>query len=396
MAAPSTSRARARGRSGGARVVDAAPALDVRNLSVSYPVRGRDAGGGRRALLAVDDVSFTIGRGRSLGIVGESGSGKTTAAMAVARLVQRQAGTIRLDGVDFGALGGAALRRARQRVQIIFQDPYSSLNPRLRAAEIVREPMLYAGRMTRAAQDRRIDELFDAVGLRGEHRPLFAHQFSGGQRQRIGIARALATNPSLVICDEPVSALDVAVQAQILNLLKSLQEKFALTYLFISHDLGVVQHMCDDIAVMYMGRFMESGPRESFFAAPRHPYSQALLGASPSIDIDAVPRTGLLVDGALPDLTQRQTGCAFASRCPHAAAPCAGSVPVLGAVAGALPGGGTAGGGVGGNVATTDARAGREAAAHLAACHRLDEIDAIGRRRGSAARGRAKSKRAKS
>ena len=304
-------------------------ALDVRNLSVSFPMRGRDAHGRRRRLLAVDDVSFSVARGKTLGIVGESGSGKTTAAMAVARLVPKMAGSIIIDGTDFGALDTEALRRARQRVQIIFQDPYSSLNPRLRAADIVREPLIYAGATSRTEQDRIIDELFEAVGLRPEQKALFPHQFSGGQRQRIGIARALSTRPSLIICDEPVSALDVAVQAQILNLLKSLQAQFGLTYLFISHDLGVVQHMCDDIAVMYMGQFMEYANRESFFAAPRHPYSEALLDAVPTIEVGAQETGGKLVDGAIPDLTKPQTGCRFASRCPHVAAGCEDSVPLL-------------------------------------------------------------------
>ena len=304
-------------------------ALDVQNLSVSFPMRGRDADGRRRALLAVDDVNFSIARGKTLGIVGESGSGKTTAAMAVARLVPKLAGSITIDGTDFGALDSEALRQARQRIQIIFQDPYSSLNPRLRAGDIVREPLVYAGETSRAEQDRIIDELFEAVGLRPEQKALFPHQFSGGQRQRIGIARALSTRPSLIICDEPVSALDVAVQAQILNLLKSLQGQFGLTYLFISHDLGVVQHMCDDIAVMYMGQFMEYTDRQSFFAAPRHPYSQALLDAVPTIEIGAQPAGCKLVDGEIPDLTMPQTGCRFTSRCPHARDVCSAGVPQL-------------------------------------------------------------------
>ena len=323
-------------------------ALVVENLSVAYPLRGRDSTGARRRLLAVDNISFAIPRGTTLGIVGESGSGKTTAAMAAARLVPLSGGTIHLDGEEFGALDTAALRRARQRVQIIFQDPYSSLNPRLRAAEIVREPMIYAGRTDRAEQDRIIDQLFQAVGLRPEQKSLFPHQFSGGQRQRIGIARALSTRPTLIICDEPVSALDVAVQAQILNLLKSLQRQFDLTYLFISHDLGVVQHMCDEIAVMYMGKFMEQADRDSFFAAPRHPYSRALLDAVPSIEAQAPPQARL-VDGKIPDLSERQTGCRFASRCPYAAAQCDIEVPPLSLATG-----------------------GREH--HFLACHFADEI----------------------
>ena len=303
-------------------------ALLVENLSVAYPVRGRNADGSRKRLLAVDDISFRIPRGRTLGIVGESGSGKTTAAMAAARLVERSGGAITLDGEPFGELDPGQLRSARQRVQIIFQDPYSSLNPRLRAADIVREPMRYAG-LGRQDQDRTIDELFEAVGLRPEQKALFPHQFSGGQRQRIGIARALSTRPSLIICDEPVSALDVAVQAQILNLLKSLQEQFRLTYLFISHDLGVVQHMCDEIAVMYMGKIVEQADRDSFFAAPRHPYSRALLQAVPSINRPLEAPETRLVEGAIPDLTQPQGGCRFASRCRHAAPACSERVPEL-------------------------------------------------------------------
>jgi len=303
-------------------------ALQVDHLSVAYPVRGRNADGSRKRLLAVDDVSFKIPRGCTLGIVGESGSGKTTAAMAAARLVERSGGGITLDGEPFGDLDPMQLRSARQRVQIIFQDPYSSLNPRLRAADIVREPMRYAG-LGRGEQDRTIDELFEAVGLRPEQKALFPHQFSGGQRQRIGIARALSTRPSLIICDEPVSALDVAVQAQILNLLKSLQEQFHLTYLFISHDLGVVQHMCDEIAVMYMGKIVEKADRDSFFAAPRHPYSRALLKAVPSIDRPLEAPESRLVEGAIPDLTQPQHGCRFASRCGHAVPACSERIPDL-------------------------------------------------------------------
>ena len=262
-----------------------APAVE--NLSVAYPPRGRDSTGARRRLLAVDDISFAIPRGTTLGIVGESGSGKTTAAMAAARLVPHSGGTIRLDGEDFGALDKAALRRARQRVQIIFQDPYSSLNPRLRAAEIVREPMIYAGRTDRAEQDRVIDELFEAVALRPEPQSLFPHQFSGGQRQRIGIARALSTRPSLIICDEPVSALDVAVQAQILNLLKSLQQDFGLTYLFITHDLAVVSTMANKIGVLNQGVLVEEQATVDLFSKPQQDYTKMLLSAAPKIEFSS-------------------------------------------------------------------------------------------------------------
>ncbi len=305
------------------------PLLSVRNLSVRFPMKGRGADGKRKSLLAVDNVNFDIPEGKTLGIVGESGSGKTTTALAVARLVEKEQGNIILNNEDFGALTGDALRIARQRVQIIFQDPYSSLNPRLRAEDIVREPLRHAGQTSRAEQDAIIDELFEAVGLRPEQKRLFPHQFSGGQRQRIGIARALAPRPSLVICDEPVSALDVAVQAQILNLLKSLQQQLNLTYLFISHDLGVVQHMCDDIAVMYMGQVVERADRKSFFNKQKHPYSSALLSAVPSIEADARSRRRQDISGPPPDLTVPQTGCRFVGRCPFVEDRCHQSVPSL-------------------------------------------------------------------
>ena len=260
------------------------PALVVKNLSVSYQTRQKDEDGGYKIFKAVKDVSFNIERGKSLGIVGESGAGKTSVALAIARLIQRSSGEIKLAGQDFGQLDEKEVRHARRGIQFIFQDPYSSLNPRLRASDIVREPMQYAGNITRPEQEEMIDELFNAVGLLPEQKGLFPHQFSGGQRQRIGIARALATRPSLIICDEPVSALDVAVQAQTLNLLKSLQEKFKLTYLFISHDLGVIYHMCDEVMVMYMGEVMEHQNSNSFFSCPSHPYSRALLDAVPQIN----------------------------------------------------------------------------------------------------------------
>ena len=302
--------------------------LSVRDLTVRFPIR---RGWGRKAwLTAVDGVSFDIDAGRTLAIVGESGSGKTTAALAVARLVVAQAGDVRLDGAPFLTLEGEALRRARAQVQVIFQDPYSSLNPRLRAAAIVREPMDSLGTLPPADRPARVAELFAQVGLRPEQMHLFPHQFSGGQRQRIGIARALATNPKLIICDEAVSALDVAVQAQILNLLRRLQADLGLTYLFISHDLGVVQHMCDDIAVMYMGRIVEQGDRLSVFNAAQHPYTQALLSAVPSVD-RARRRQGnrMLIPGDPPDPLNLPQGCNFASRCPRVQDRCRAEAPAL-------------------------------------------------------------------
>ena len=245
--------------------------LAVEDLVVRFAVKREGLFGKPGQLHAVDGVSFEIGRGRTLGLVGESGSGKSTSALAIARLIPAVSGRVRLGGIDLLGLEGEALRDQRRRMQFIFQDPYSSLNPRLRAGAIVREPLDRLGIGTPAERTGRVDELFTAVGLRPEQQRLFPHQFSGGQRQRLGIARALASKPDLIICDEPVSALDVAVQAQILNLLARLQRDLGLTCLFISHDLGVVQHMCDDVAVMYMGHIVEHASRRRLFTSPPAP-----------------------------------------------------------------------------------------------------------------------------
>ena len=312
-----------------------APLLAVRGLTVRFPVKRGGAFAPKRYLTAVDDVSFDVPRGTTLAIVGESGSGKTTAALAVARLVQAQAGTVDIGGDDFLSLEGEALRRARARVQFIFQDPYSSLNPRRRAGAIVREPLDSLGTVPAGERDDVVRTMFAAVGLREEQARLFPHQFSGGQRQRIGIARALATRPDLVICDEPVSALDVAVQAQILNLLTRLQGEFGLTYLFISHDLGVVQHMCDAVAVMYMGRIVEQADRASLFADPLHPYTAALLSAVPSLEAARGKRPRrVAIEGDPPDPVDLPPGCRFANRCPVAQDRCREADPPLRPVAG--------------------------------------------------------------
>jgi len=281
-------------------------------------------------LHAVDNVSFNIKRGETLALVGESGSGKTTTALAVARLVKAHAGTVELAGKDFLALDDEQLRTARTQLQFIFQDPYSSLNPRLKAEAIVREPLESLHTSSPKEHAAIVDQLFEAVGLRPEQKKLFPHQFSGGQRQRIGIARALATQPELIICDEPVSALDVAVQAQILNLLRKLQKERSLTYLFISHDLGVVQHMCDRIAVMYMGKIVEYADRLSLFNNPLHPYTAALLSAVPSVDRNRRSKLKrILIPGDTPDAANPPAGCRFASRCPVAIDSCSSSEPPL-------------------------------------------------------------------
>ena len=223
--------------------MSAQPALDVRNLSVSFPMRGRDADGRRRRLLAVDDVSFSVARGKTLGIVGESGSGKTTAAMAVARLVPKMAGSIIIDGTDFGALNNEALRRARQRVQIIFQDPYSSLNPRLRAADIVREPLIYAGATSRTEQDRIIDELFEAVGLRPEQKALFPHQFSGGQRQRVALARTIVSKQPICLMDEPLSNLDAALRVGMRLEISEMHKRMQTSMIYVTNNRDL--HQCN-------------------------------------------------------------------------------------------------------------------------------------------------------
>ncbi|MGH1576586.1 ABC transporter ATP-binding protein [Planktotalea sp.] len=307
-----------------------APLLDVQDLSVRFAVKRGGLFGKPKYLYAVDDISFQIKRGETLAIVGESGSGKTTAALAVAQLVDAFAGKILLEGTDFRQLEGEELRQARAQMQFIFQDPYSSLNPRVRAEKIVREPLDNLNTEPEEERQKIVDKLFEAVGLHPEQQRLFPHQFSGGQRQRIGIARALATKPNLIICDEPVSALDVAVQAQILNLLRKLQSDFGLTFLFISHDLGVVQHMCDSIAVMYMGKIVEYSDRLSLFNNPKHPYTQALLSAVPTLDKNRRAKNKrILIPGDPPDPLDLPEGCRFANRCPIAQEQCFLSQPRL-------------------------------------------------------------------
>lgn len=279
---------------------------------------------------AVDGVSFAVRRGSTLAVVGESGSGKTTTALAVMRLAPVTAGRLRLGDTDLAGLSGEALRQARRRMQIVFQDPYSSLNPRERAGAAVRAPLDLMGIGTPAEREARVAELFTQVGLRPEQRHLFPHQFSGGQRQRINIARALATQPELVVCDEPVSALDIAIRAQILNLLARLQRELGLTYLFISHDMAVVEHICDDIAVMYLGQIVERAPRRAFFANPLHPYSVALMSAVPTVHGGrkrAAQRIKLTGDPPSP--IAPPAGCRFAGRCPVAEPACAAEPPPL-------------------------------------------------------------------
>lgn len=305
--------------------------LQVEDLKVHFNLPRAHPFAERAVVHAVDGVSFNIRRGTTFGIVGESGSGKSTTALAVMRLVDITDGGIQLGDIELSALKGDALRAARRRVQIIFQDPYSSLNPRTRAGDIVREPLDLMDVGQPAERATRVGELFAQVGLRPEQQNLFPHQFSGGQRQRIGVARALATTPDLVVCDEPVSALDVAIQAQILNLLQDLQNKLGLTYLFISHDLGVVQYICDEVAVMYLGLIVEQADRISLFKQPLHPYTWALLSAVPSARArDARERRQRIrLVGDPPSPINPPTGCRFAGRCPFASPRCSTDPPPL-------------------------------------------------------------------
>jgi oligopeptide transport system ATP-binding protein len=272
------------------------PLLEVRNLTKQF-TRKQGLFSAPTVVRAVDGVSFTIDEGETFGLVGESGSGKTTTGRCILRLIEPTSGEVRFRGEDILSFSRARLRQARRDMQIVFQDPYSSLNPRMRVRAIVEEPLIIH-RMGSTPQRRaRVAELFDLVGLDPSHLERFPHQFSGGQRQRIGLARALALNPSLVIADEPVSALDVSVQAQVINLLMDLQARLKLTYLFIAHDLRLVRHICGRVAVMYLGRIVELGDTETLFAAPAHPYTRALLSAIPVPDPSA-PRQRIVLDPA--------------------------------------------------------------------------------------------------
>lgn len=311
-----------------------APLLRVEDLKVHFPLGGGLLRRARRFVRAVDGVSFSVARGTTFGIVGESGSGKTTAALAVMRLLKPTAGRILLGDTDLGAAEGETLRRERRRFQMVFQDPFASLNPRKRAGDAVREALDLMTPGDAADRESRVAELFAQVGLRPEQRMLFPHQFSGGQRQRIVLARALAARPELVVCDEPVSALDVAIQAQILNLMQRLQREHGLTYLFISHDLGVVRHLCTHVAVMYLGVIVEMAPRDALFTLPLHPYTTALWSAAPSFDPKARGRGHRIrLQGDPPSPINLPSGCRFAGRCPAAEPACAQSEPPLREVA---------------------------------------------------------------
>ena len=308
-----------------------APLLEVRNLVMEFQVRTGLFGGAKGTLRAVDGVSFVLRRGETLGLVGESGCGKTTTGRCILQLERPTSGEILLQGEDLTRLGEAELRPFRRRIQVIFQDPYSSLNPRMTIGQILAEPLavhrIVPERDARAA---RVQELLRHVGLLPQHAQRYPHQLSGGQRQRVGIARALAMEPALIICDEPISALDVSIQAQIINLLEDLQAEFGLTYLFIAHDLSVVRHISDRVAVMYLGKIVELADRKTLYEDPLHPYTRALLSAVPIPDpVVESSRERTVLRGEVPSPLNPPPGCVFHPRCPVAVARCTAELPPL-------------------------------------------------------------------
>ncbi len=329
------------------------PLLEVQNLKVHFPIRSGWFGRVRGFVRAVDDVSFTIQRGETLGLVGESGSGKTTTGRSILRAIEPTEGRVRFHTngqvVDITALNKRDLRLFRPHMQMIFQDPYASLNPRMTVRDIIAEPLVASGLASGSEVDERVRETARRCRLNLEHLRRFPHAFSGGQRQRIGIARALVSNPEFIVCDESVSALDVSIQAEILNLLMDLQEELGLTYLFIAHDLSVVAHISDRVAVMYVGQLVELAPTRQLFYQPRHPYTEALLSAIPEVDPDQEMRP-VPLEGEIPNPADPPPGCRFHTRCPYAQDRCRAEAPLWRSV-------------------------GPE---HFVACHFTDELDLKG------------------
>ena len=326
------------------------PLLEVRDLARHFAgAPGMFGGSGAGVVRAVDGVSFQLFPGETLALVGESGCGKSTTARLALRLIEPTSGSIHFEGNDITGLGGAALRALRRRLQIVFQDPFASLNPRMTIGQILEEPLILHRLGNKAARRARVAELLGLVGLAPYHAQRYPHEFSGGQRQRIGIARALAVEPALIVCDEPVSALDVSIQAQVVNLLKDLQVRLGLAYLFIAHDLAVVKHVADRVAVMYLGQIVEIAGKEALFADPRHPYTRTLLSAIPRPDPHRVG-TRQIPGGDVPSPMNPPDGCRFHTRCPFVIDRCRQEAPALRAIG----------------------------EGHLTACHRAAELPAAG------------------
>ena len=304
------------------------PVLEVRNLTKHFPVRKGLLARATAKVHAVDGISFSIGQSETLGLVGESGCGKSTAGKLILKLIEPTEGQITLAGERIEAMSRGHMRARRRAMQVVFQDPYSSLNPRMRARDIVAEPLRNFERLLHSEVDARVAELFDNVGLRRDQLMRYPHEFSGGQRQRLVIARALALKPKLIVCDEPVSALDVSVQAHVINLLIDLQHNFGLSYLFIAHDLAVVEHISHRVAVMYLGRIVEIADKESLFAGPQHPYTEALLSAVPVPDPTVKPNR-IILQGDVPSPIKPPPGCHFHTRCPYAFDRCKAERPAM-------------------------------------------------------------------
>lgn len=302
--------------------------LEAQNIKKYFPIRKGFFLKHVGDVKAVDDISITVRKGETLGLVGESGCGKSTFGRTLIRLYEPTAGQIKFHDKDFLALSGSELRASRKNIQMIFQDPYASLDPRMTVGQVIEQPFIIHGLLNQSEREVKVKELLELVGLRPSHINRYPHEFSGGQRQRIAIARAIALNPELIICDEPVSALDVSIQAQILNLLKDLQERLGLTYIFISHDLSVIEHVCDRIAVMYLGKIVEIADRDELYKNPKHPYTQALLASIPTIGAGKKKMTKILT-GEIPSPINPPSGCTFHPRCAYANDQCKKEIPTL-------------------------------------------------------------------